>query len=129
MSRRTDAIEIVEETIEWLYDLADSEVEPDDDTCGLCTTFDKHIAREYNLLEGEIDTAMKDWPERCKDSSIWYPVPHAEFGAQCAYRLAVVPSASPYLNMWGGCEYGDARRRLCAWVADWLETHMEEIVA
>lgn len=64
-----------------------------------------------------VTSAAKSWPEFSGD--VRYPVPHEHASPESAY------TAHREVPKWGDDAYGQARRRLCQHVADWIRTNPE----
>ena len=71
------------------------------------------------LTDGEklVASAAQSWPEF--SGNVRYPVPHEHISPESAYTAGLdVPK-------WGDDAYGQARRRLCQHVADWIRANPE----
>jgi len=115
--------EFVSEVVEHLRDLASGDVQPCQLSNGLCWDLTQVLQLRWQFV-GEV--ALR-WPENA-ERSYHYPVPsydssHDQRTAYNFYRLFETG-----FTKWGDNPYGDARRRLCDWLADWLEDNMEELV-
>ena len=73
----------------------------------------------HPLTDGEklVTSAAQSWPEFSGDVN--YPVPHEHVSPESAY------SARHDVPKWGDDAYGQARRRLCQHVADWIRANPE----
>ena len=71
------------------------------------------------LTDGEklVARAAQSWPEFSGD--VRYPVPHEHVSPESAY------TAKFDIPKWGDDAYGQARRRLCQHVADWIRANPE----
>jgi len=71
-------------------------------------------------LTGEeelVARAAQSWPEFSGD--VHYPVPHEHVSPESAYTALLA------VTKWGDDAYGQARRRLCQHVADWVRANPE----
>ena len=64
-----------------------------------------------------VPTAAQSWPEF--SGNVNYPVPHEHVSPESAY------SATFDIPKWGNDAYGQARRRLCQHIADWIRANPE----
>lgn len=106
--------EVIEDIIEHLRELADGTVQPSNTDHGLCIQL-----RRMNIGVGCMSIMMK-WPEY--SGNRFYPIKGTD------YR-------SPHFlytntrNLWDfSTKYGQARSRLCDYMADYFEDHMEELL-
>jgi hypothetical protein len=103
--------------VQHLRDLANAERAPEDLECGICDEMRVFYGRDFS---NRLITLMREWPEFINEHGQYrfgYIVPAKNSTAHHAYE-------SP-LKKWGNREYGQARRRLCAWLADQLEEFIE----
>jgi len=64
-----------------------------------------------------VSKAVQSWPEF--SGNVNYPVPHEHVSPESAY------TATSDIPKWGDDAYGQARRRLCQHVADWVRANPE----
>jgi len=99
--------------INHLRKLSTGEIQPKDDELGICAEIESFFSDSDS---DEIMQLSKKWPEFSGDRH--FPVPNKSRSAQKAFMFI------DYL--WGDDDYGDARRRLCAWLADELEKEQDQ---
>ena len=75
------------------------------------------------LTDGEelVARAAQSWSEF--SGGVGYPVPHEHVSPESAYTAVLV------VHKWGDDAYGQARRRLCQHVADWIRENPEEALS
>lgn len=78
---------------------------PRDNTRGVCLNL-LVLTRDFDLYK-KMETITKEWPEYSGNAE--YPVPHDTLPPEGAYSWSE--------TLWTG-NYGAARRRLCAWLAE-----------
>jgi len=88
---------------------------PKADYYGLC----EDLQIFYNIYHNHMETIFLEWPENT-EQNMFFPVPSTHLSQNKMFSCSD--------NEWLDNDYGDARRRLCAWVAEWLEDHMEELI-
>ena len=95
--------------IKHLRGLASGEVQPNDRGLGIC----EEIIKANADIRGFVQ-AVKFWPEFSGD--ILFPIPSAEVGMSSGDAFFF------RFDLWSDdCPEAPARRRLCAWYADYLE--------
>ena len=88
---------------------------------GICSNLVQQFpAYRSNSMELVI-RAAKSWPEFSGD--VFYPVPHEHVSPESAY------TAQRGVPKWGDDAYGQARRRLCQHVADWIRENPEKALS
>lgn len=92
-----------------LRKLGTGEVLPVEADCGICYELERMLPTYKGVRH--VIKLMQSWPEYSGDED--YPVPHFMLPASDAYHYVD--------DLWGDDEYGNARRRLCTWLADQLE--------
>lgn len=92
--------------------LGNGEIQPNHDCYGICNDVGLNFGRESR---GKIYGMMPKWPEFTGDR--WYPVPHQTMSPEDAFDNLD--------DLWSDDEYGDARRRLCLWLADQIKEQEE----
>ena len=109
--------ERLESIAEILESWAEGQLNPPDTYYGICA----NLAYDFKLLaagyDGLVAVAAKSWPEFSGDAE--YPVPHEHVSPESAY------TAKYDIPKWGDDAYGQARRRLCQHVADWIRANPE----
>lgn len=111
MDERLESIaEILESWAEWQLD----PLKPD---VGICSNLSRELQVPYLGAEKLVTSAAKSWSEFSGD--VFYPVPHEHVSPEPAY------SATYDVPKWGDDAYGQARRRLCQHVADWIRANPE----
>ena len=104
--------EVLESWAEWQLD----PLEPD---VGICSNLGMELQVPYLGAEKLVTSAAKSWPEFSGD--VHYPVPHEHVSPESAYGAGFdVPK-------WGDDAYGQARRRLCQHIADWVRANSEDV--
>ena len=108
----------LESVVEILESWAEGQLNPPDPYCGIC----------YNLVQGckllaagyggLVAVAARSWSEFSGDAE--YPVPHEHVSPETAY------TAMYDVPKWGDDAYGQARRRLCQHIADWIRANPAE---
>ena len=103
--------------IKLLESWAEGQLNPPEPFYGICT----NLAYSCKLLAagdaGLVAAAAKSWPEFSGDAE--YPVPHEHVSPESAYTETFdVPK-------WDNDAYGQARRRLCQHIADWIRANPE----
>ena len=108
------------EQLEYIAEILESWAEgqltpmlPDRGICGNLTLQTRYRSKSAEL----VSEAAQSWPEFSGDVN--YPVPHEHISPESAYTAK---DAAP---KWGDDAYGQARRRLCQHVADWIRANPE----
>ena len=70
------------------------------------------LSEEYDIPYELTQYLSMEWPE-CADDTGEFPVPHPHLSPRDAYSCES--------SVWANDPYGDARRRLCAFLADRFE--------
>jgi len=103
-------VEKKKEVIEHLRALSNKELGPLQESLGICSELESHFDINYS----ELAFYFKQWPEFSNSDE--FPVPSETYTPDVAYCAK---------NLWLDNSYGDARRRLCAFLADCLQ---EEVI-
>lgn len=103
----------MKELIEQLRGLADGSITPADRSIGICNTLDLHDHIHWSIL----DRLFAAWPEFSGCTTAPVPSPDG--------RLTALGTYCETPDKWADDEYGNARRRLCAYLADRLEANDE----
>ena len=86
---------------------------------GICYNLRRQFqARSSDIME-LVPTAAQSWPEF--SGNVRYPVPHEHASPEAAY------TAQREVPKWGDDAYGQARRRLCQHIADWIRANPEDV--
>ena len=84
---------------------------------GICCNLGGRLHLTLWVSEELIARAAESWPEYSGNRG--FPVPHEYLSPESAYTAQLdVPK-------WGDDAYGQARRRLCQHVADWIRANPE----
>ena len=83
---------------------------------GICGNLRGQFPYSSDVME-LVYTAAQSWPEF--SGNVRYPVPHEHVSPESAY------TAKFDVPKWGDDAYGQARRRLCQHVADWIRANAE----
>ena len=87
---------------------------------GICHNLRWQFSHILNIMD-LVPDAARSWPEYSGDVS--YPVPHEHVSPESAY------TAPREVPKWGDDAYGQARRRLCQHVADWMRENPEKALS
>ena len=108
--------ERLESIVEILEPWAEGRLLPPVPYSGIC----HNLLRQFpycNDIMGLVYKATQSWAEFSGD--VRYPVPHEHVSPESAY------AAKFDVPKWGDDSYGQARRRLCQHVADWIRANPE----
>ena len=84
---------------------------------GICYNLRMQFPAYPSEIMGLVPSAVQSWAEFSGD--VRYPVPYEHVSSESAYTAWLdVPK-------WGDDAYGQARRRLCQHVADWIRANPE----
>ena len=107
----------LESVVEILESWAEGQLNPPEPYYGICY----NLAYGCKLLaagsDGLVAVAARSWSEFSGDAK--YPVPHEHVSPESAY------TAMDDVPKWGDDAYGQARRRLCQHVANWVRANPE----
>ena len=84
---------------------------------GICYNLRLQFPAHQSDIMGLVPSAVQSWTEFSGDVS--FPVPHEHVSPESAY------AAEFDVPKWGDDAYGQARRRLCQHVADWVRANPE----
>ena len=84
---------------------------------GICYNLRLQFPAYPSDIMGLVPSAVPSWTEF--SGNVRYPVPHEHVSPESAY------SAWFDIPKWGDDAYGQARRRLCQHVADWIRANSE----
>jgi len=107
--------EWVQEVADHCWDLSDGTVLPKDTNDGLCDELELFCRINCYYMK----TVFLESPENLENNAT-FPVPSTHLTQKAIFYH--------YDNEWLDNDYGDARRRLCAWIAEWLEENIEELI-
>lgn len=102
---------------EILESWAEGQLIPPAPYVGICYNLRQQFPAYPSDIMGLVSSAAPSWPEFSGDMS--YPVPHEHVSPETAY------TATFDVPKWGYDAYGQARRRLCQHVADWIRANHE----
>jgi len=86
---------------------------------GICRNLGLQFPAYRSNIMKLVIRATTSWPEFSGD--VFYPVPHEHVSSESAY------TATFDIPKWGDDAYGQARRRLCQHVADWIRANSEDV--
>ena len=86
---------------------------------GICYNLRRQFPAYPSDIMGLVPSAVRSWTEFSGD--VRYPVPHEHVSPESAY------TATFDIPKWGDDAYGQARRRLCQHVADWVRANSEDV--
>ena len=109
--------ERLESVVEILESWAEGQLLPPVPYSGICSNLVQWLYPPAWTSEELVARAAKSWPEFSGDVS--YPVPHEHVSPESAY------TAKFEVPKWDNDAYGQARRRLCQHVADWIRANPE----
>ena len=84
---------------------------------GICYNLRRQFPASPSDTMELVSRAAQSWPEFSGD--VRHPVPHEYVSPESAY------TAEYDVPKWGDDAYGQARRRLCQHVADWIRANAE----
>ena len=109
--------EQIKRIVKILESWAEGQLNPPEPCYGICC----NLAYGCKLLaarcEGLVAVAARSWSEFSGDAG--YPVPHEHVSPESAYTATFV------IPKWDDDAYGQARRRLCQHVANWIRANPE----
>ena len=112
--------ERLESIAEILESWAEGQLTPTLPDRGICGNL--KLQTRYRNRSAELVTeAAQSWPEFSGDVN--YPVPHEHISPESAY------TAKYDVPKWGDDAYGQARRRLCQHIADWIRENPEKALS
>lgn len=109
--------ERLESIAEILESWAEGQLIPPAPYVGICYNLRRQFPTYHSDAMGLVASAAQSWPEFSGD--VTYPVPHEHVSPESAY------TARRAVPKWGDDAYGQARRRLCQHVADWIRANAE----
>ncbi len=113
--------EKLERIAEILESWAEGQLLPPEQDFGICGNLMWIPGRPLTGEEELVARAAQSWPEFSGD--VRYPVPHEHVSPESAYTAQLdVPK-------WGDDAYGQARRRLCQHVANWIRENPEKALS
>ena len=108
--------ERLECAVEILESWAEGQLLPPLPYSGICDNLMEQFPYGSNIME-LVSKAAQSWTEF--SGNVRYPVPHEHVSPGSAY------TAKFDIPKWGDDAYGQARRRLCQHVADWIRANPE----
>lgn len=109
--------ERLESIAEILESWAEGQLLPPEQGLGVCGNLLWLPGRPLTDGKKLVASAAQSWPEF--SGNVRYPVPHEHVSPEAAYTAGLV------VHKWGDDAYGQARRRLCQHVADWIRANPE----
>ena len=109
--------EKLESVVEILESWAEGQLNPPLRMAGICLNLACSLPSATGSAEDLVARATESWPEYSGDAN--FPVPHEHVSPESAY------TAKYDVPKWGDDAYGQARRRLCQHVADWIRANPE----
>ena len=109
--------ERLESIAEILESWAEGQLTPLGPDVGICSNLGRELQVPHLGAEKLVTSAAKSWPEF--SGNMHYPVPHEHVSPESAY------TAKYDIPKWDDDAYGQARRRLCQHVADWIRANPE----
>ena len=113
--------EQLERIAEVLESWAEGQLIPPHPYAGICYNLAQWFYPPARTSEELVACAAKSWPEFSGD--VRHPVPHEYVSPESAY------TAEYDVPKWGDDAYGQARRRLCQHVADWIRENPEKALS
>ena len=108
--------ERLERAVEILESWAGGQLTPPVPYDGICSNLMQQLPY-CNDVMGLVYKATQSWAEFA--GNVYYPVPHEHVSPESAY------TATFDVPKWGDDAYGQARRRLCQHIADWIRANAE----
>ena len=109
--------ERLKRAVEILESWAEGQLTPPRQYAGICLNLAQWLYLPDRASGELVARAAKSWAEF--SGNVRYPVPHKHVSPESAY------SAWFDIPKWGDDAYGQARRRLCQHVADWIRANSE----
>ena len=109
--------EQIKRIVEILESWAEGQLSPPEPYYGICTNLGHGCMILAARCAGLVAVAARSWSEFSGDDE--YPVPHEYVSPESAY------TATYDVPKWDDDAYGQARRRLCQHVADWIRANPE----
>ena len=109
--------ERLEYIAEILESWAERQLNPPGQGVGVCGNLMRIPGSPLTDEEELVARAAQSWPEFSGDAR--FPVPHEHVSPESAY------TATYDTPKWGDDAYGQARRRLCQHIADWIRANPE----
>ena len=109
--------ERLKRAVEILESWAEGQLDPPYRDTGICFNLAWRLRLHTWTSEELIARATKSWPEYSGNRR--FPVPHEHLSPESA------STAQREVPKWGDDAYGQARRRLCQHVADWIRANPE----
>ena len=106
----------LERAVEILESWAEGQLLPPLPYSGICGNLTLQFQYCGDIIE-LVSNAAQSWTEF--SGNVLYPVPHEHVSPESAY------TAKYDVPKWGDDAYGQARRRLCQHVADWIRANPE----
>ena len=113
--------ERLESIAEILESWAEGQLIPPSPYVGICYNIRPQLPAYPSTIGKLVPKAAQSWPEFSGD--VFYPVPHEHVSPESAY------TAQFDVPKWGDDAYGQARRRLCQHVADWIRENPEKALS
>ena len=107
----------LESVVEILESWAEGQLNPPEPYYGICYNLAYGCMILAARCAGLVAVAARSWSEFSGDDK--YPVPHEYVSPESAY------TATYDVPKWGDDAYGQARRRLCQHIADWIRANPE----
>lgn len=104
----------LERAAEILESWAEGQLTPPLPYSGICGNLKLQFRYHSKIVE-LVSKAAQSWPEF--SGNVNYPVPHEHVSPESAF------TAEYDVPKWGDDSYGQARRRLCRHVADWIRAN------
>ena len=109
--------ERLKRAVEILESWAEGQLIPPMPYSGICPNLGLQFQTYQSDTMWLVASAAQSWPEFSGDVN--YPVPHEHVSPESAY------TATFDVPKWGDDAYGQARRRLCQRIADWIRANPE----
>ena len=87
--------------------------------CGICG----NLPFSYAEIDDFLNEAFCSWPSYSGNPEYPVPDPEAPSDVAAAYRIYYGS-----FDLWEDSPYGDLRRELCLYVADWLEANKAKVL-